>query len=69
MLFFRKELIKFDSGRKIVIITSLLGMILYAVEYSLALFGIIQTIIISVPLTISYVKTRNVYIPIMDTLL
>lgn len=64
-LFFRKAFINFDNGRKVVIITSILGMVLYALEHSFALFGIIQTMIIATPLTISYIKTRNIYIPIM----
>lgn len=43
--------------------TSFVGMILYALEHSLSWLGILETIIIAVTLTISYIKTKNVYIP------
>lgn len=63
-LFFRKAFIRFDS-KVILVISALLGMVLYALEHSLAWLGIIQTIIVAVPLTISYIKTKNVYIPMV----
>lgn len=64
-LFFRKAFIKFDSRKVILILTSLFGMLLYAFEHSFALLGIVQTMIVAIPLTISYIKTRNVYITIV----
>lgn len=61
-VFYRKAIIKFDT-KGILILTSFVGMILYALEHSLSWLGILETIIIAVPLTISYIKTKNVYIP------
>ncbi|MFA9381335.1 MAG: lysostaphin resistance A-like protein [Acetanaerobacterium sp.] len=61
-LFFRKAIIRFDS-KFLLIITSLLGMVLYTLEHSLSWLGIFQTMIIAIPLTVSYIKTKNVYIP------
>lgn len=61
-VFYRKAIIKFDT-KGILIFTSSVGMILYALEHSLSWLGILETIIIAVPLTISYIKTKNVYIP------
>lgn len=63
-LFFRKAIILFES-KSLLIISILIGIILYSLEHSLALLGIMQTMIISIPLTISYIKTRNIYIPIL----
>ncbi len=64
-LFFRKAIIRFDS--KIVLLTTfLLGMFLYALEHSFSWLGIVQTMIVAIPLTISYVKTKNVYIPMAE---
>lgn len=63
-LFFRKAFIRFNS-KVILVMSSLVGMILYALEHSLAWLGIIETLIVAVPLTISYIKTKNVYIPMV----
>ena len=59
--FYRKAFIRFDN-KKILIISSILGMFMYALEHSLSLLGIIETMIIAVPLTVSYIKTKNVYV-------
>lgn len=57
--FYRKNLILFDS-KKTVIITTILSMFLYACEHSLAPWGIFLTMIWALPLSLSYIKTRNI---------
>jgi membrane protease YdiL (CAAX protease family) len=59
--FYRKKLILFDS-KKTVIITTILSMFLYACEHSLAPWGIFLTMIWALPLSLSYIKTRNIYV-------
>lgn len=59
--FYRKNLILFDS-KKTVIITTILSMFLYACEHSLAPWGILLTMIWALPLSLSYIKTRNIYV-------
>jgi membrane protease YdiL (CAAX protease family) len=61
-LFFRKNLISFKN-KKVLIITTILSMFLYALEHSLSIFGIILTMIWALPLSISYIKTKNIYVP------
>lgn len=62
-LFYRQAFIRFDN--KIILFSSaVIGMILYALEHSLTLLGIVEIMIIAVPLTISYIKTKNIYITI-----
>ncbi len=60
--FYRKNMISFKSKR-ILIITTILGMFLYALEHSLTMWGIFLTIIWALPLSISYIKTKNLYVP------
>ena len=55
-------MISFEN-KAVLIITSLLGMFLYAFEHSLAVWGILLTMIWALPLSISYIKTKNVYVP------
>lgn len=59
--FYRQAFIRFDN-KVVIVITSLIGMILYALEHSVAPLGIIETMIVAVPLTLSYIKMRNVYV-------
>ena len=59
--FFRKSLISFKS-KKLLIATSLLGMLLYASEHSLTVWGIFLTMIWAVPMNVSYIKTKNIYV-------
>lgn len=61
-LFYRKSLISLKS-KDTLIVTAILGMFLYALEHSLSLWGIALTMIWALPLTISYVKTKNIYVP------
>ena len=59
---YRKNMISFEN-KVVLIITTLLGMLLYALEHSLAVWGIFLTMIWALPLSISYIKTKNVYVP------
>lgn len=60
--FFRKNMITFEN-KVVLIITTLLGIFMYAFEHSLAVWGIFLTMIWALPLSISYIKTKNVYVP------
>lgn len=60
--FYRKNLISFEN-KAVLIITTLLGMLMYALEHSHAVWGILLTMIWALPLSISYIKTKNVYVP------
>lgn len=60
--FFRKNMISFES-KGVLILTTILGMLMYALEHSLALWGIFLTMIWALPLSFAYIKTKNVYVP------
>lgn len=60
--FYRKNMISFEN-KVVLIITTLLGMLMYALEHSLTVWGILLTMIWALPLSISYIKTKNVYVP------
>lgn len=60
--FFRKNMISFEN-KVVLIITTFLGILMYAFEHSLAVWGIFLTMIWALPLSISYIKTKNVYVP------
>ena len=60
--FYRKNMISFKSKR-ILLITTILGMLLYALEHSLTIWGIFLTMIWALPLSVSYIKTKNIYVP------
>ena len=59
--FYRKNMISFQS-KGILLITTLLSMFLYALEHSLTIWGIFLTMIWALPLSISYIKTKNIYV-------
>ena len=61
-LFYRKAIINFQS-KKILFITTIISLILYALEYSLSWYGILMTMIWAISFSISYIKTKNIYIP------
>ncbi len=61
--FYRKGILNFDNNISL-LITTVIGTLLYASEHSLKPLGFLIAIIWSVPFTISYVKTRNIYISI-----
>lgn len=60
--FFRKSLIFLDN-KAAMIFTMIVSMILYAAEHSLTMWGIVLSMLWALPLSISYIKTRNVFIP------
>lgn len=60
--FFRKNMISFEN-KGVLIITTILSMLMYALEHSLAVWGIFLTMIWALPLSISYIKTKNAYVP------
>lgn len=60
--FYRKNMISFEN-KVVLTITTLLGMLMYALEHSLVVWGILLTMIWALPLSISYIKTKNVYVP------
>ena len=60
--FYRKNIISFSSKR-ILVITTIISMFLYALEHSLTIWGIFLTMIWALPLSISYIKTKNIYVP------
>lgn len=61
--FYRKGIINFDNNISL-LLTSVIGILLYASEHSLKPLGFLIAIIWAVPFTISYIKTKNIYITI-----
>lgn len=59
--FYRKNLISFRN-RRILVLTTLFSMFLYALEHALAIWGIFLCMIWVLPLSISYIKTKNIYV-------
>jgi membrane protease YdiL (CAAX protease family) len=59
--FFRKAIIAFDS-KAVLAVSSIVSICLYASEHSLMPLGFLQACLWAVPLTVSYVKTRNIYV-------
>ena len=60
--FYRKSIISFRS-KPALVLSAVFGMLLYAAEHSLKPWGIFLTAIWALPLTISYIRTKNVYVP------
>lgn len=60
--FYRKNMISFKS-KGILVFTTISSMLLYSLEHSLSMWGIFLTMIWALPLSISYIKTKNVYVP------
>ena len=67
-LFYRKAMINFKN-MNILLVTTLVSAFLYALEHSLSWFGIIMCMIWAIPFSISYIKTKNVYVPMMAHLI
>lgn len=63
-LFFRKGLIKYGSRKK-VFLYAVISLILCALTRAHAPLGIAEYMLMALPLTIAYVSTRNIYVPIM----
>ncbi len=60
--FFRKNMI-IDKNKKVLIISTLFSMFLFGLEHALSIWGIFLTMLWALPLSISYIKTKNIYIP------
>ena len=60
--FYRKNIISFQS-KPALVATTLCGMLLYAAEHALKPWGILLTMLWALPLTLSYLKTKNIYVP------
>ena len=60
--FFRKSLISFKS-KSVLIFTTIVSMFMYALEHSLTVWGVFLTMLWALPLSVSYIKTRNIYVP------
>lgn len=62
-IFYRKNLISFKN-RRTLILTALFSMFLYALEHTFAIWGIFLCMIWALPLSVAYIKTKNIYVPI-----
>lgn len=61
-MFYRSSLIVTEGGKAALIVTTLLSMFLYALEHALAPFGILTAMLLAVPMSVAYYKTKNVYV-------
>lgn len=61
-LFYRKAIIIFDN-KSLLLLTSMIGILLYASEHSLKFLGLLISSIWAIPLTISFIRYKNIYIP------
>lgn len=59
--FFRKNMILLEN-KHIMTVTTIFSMFLYALEHSLSWWGIVLTMIWALPLSIAYIKTKNIYV-------
>ncbi|MDP4146899.1 MAG: CPBP family intramembrane metalloprotease [Bacillota bacterium] len=59
--FYRKAIISFDNNISL-LVTTVIGTLLYASEHSLKPLGFLIAVIWALPFTISYIKTKNIYI-------
>ncbi|MBR5115757.1 MAG: hypothetical protein IK096_01700 [Lachnospiraceae bacterium] len=62
-LFYRKGMIRF-SGSGLMILTAVLGCVLEAVAVSAAPLGLLEAVLLALPLVITYCVTRNIYVVI-----
>lgn len=61
-IFYRKLFISFKN-KQILVATTLLSMFLYALEHALAIWGIFLYVVWALPFSLSYIRTRNLYVP------
>lgn len=61
-MFYRSSMICMES-KKTTYLTLVFSMLLYALEHDLKPFGILLTMIWALPFSVSYIKTKNIYIP------
>ena len=60
-VFYRKNLTSFKN-RKILILTTLFSMFAYGLEHTFTIWGIFLCMIWALPLSVSYIKTKNIYV-------
>lgn len=60
-VFYRKNLISFKN-RKILMLTTLFSMFAYGLEHTFTIWGIFLCMIWALPLSVSYIKTKNMYV-------
>lgn len=60
-VFYRKNLISFKN-RKILILTTLFSMFAYGLEHTFTIWGIFLCMIWALPFSVSYIKTKNIYV-------
>ncbi|MDS0528495.1 CPBP family intramembrane metalloprotease [Clostridium sp. SHJSY1] len=63
-MFYRKAIISFKN-KKTLYISTIISLFLFAVEHSLSLYGIFMVMIWGIPFSISFIKTKNMYVPMM----
>ena len=67
-LFYRRAMVRFETPA-LMIVTAAAGMILCSLRYALGWPGIIEGVLISLPFTIVFLITHNVYIPVTAQLI
>ena len=67
-LFYRRAMVRFETPA-LMVITAIAGMILCSLRYALGWPGIIEGVLISLPFTIIFLITHNVYIPVTAQLI
>jgi len=63
-LFYRKALIRFGSKKKVLAFT-ILSLLLCALSRAHGPLGILEWMLMALPVTVAYVATRNIYISLM----
>ena len=64
-LFFRKAMVCMTEGLGFFMLTACVSTMLYALSQAHGWLGVMEYIIIGLPLLLSYVLTRNIYVPIL----
>jgi membrane protease YdiL (CAAX protease family) len=59
--FYRKAIISFDS-KIVLLISTIVSILLYASEHSLMPVGLLQASLWAIPLSIAYIKTKDIYV-------
>ena len=61
-IFFRKSLISFDN-KYCLFFSTLFSMLLFGITHAVKLWGIFLVMLWAIPLSLSYIKTKNIYVP------
>ena len=59
--FYRRAITAFDT-RAILLATTIISILLYASEHSLMPLGLLQACLWAIPLSVAYIKTKNIYV-------